>query len=121
MALDAEKAFDRLEWAYLFKVLAKFEFGPLFIKWIKTLYHKPQGKISINGQILSSFPLGRSSRQRCPLSPALFVLAIEPLAEVIRSDADIKGFQVGQTNYKINLLAYDIILYLMDPSNCKPF
>lgn len=48
-------------------------------------------------------------------------MAIEPLAEVIRSDPDIKGFQVGQTTCKINLLADDITLYLKDPSNslCK--
>lgn len=110
MALDAEKAFDRLKWAYLFKVLPKFEFGPLFIKLIQTLYHKSHGKISTNGQISFTFPLGRSSPQGCPLSPALFVLAIEPLAKTIRNYPDIKGFQVGQTTHKINLLADNFIL-----------
>lgn len=64
--------------------------------------------------------LGRSSRQGCPLSPGLFILAIEPLAEVIRQDPDIKGFRVGQTVHKINLLADDIILYLKDPDNSLP-
>ena len=90
---------------------AKFEFGPLFISWVQTLYHKPQARISTNGQISSTFPLGRSNRHGCPLSPGLFVLAIEPLAEA-RQDPDIKGFQVGQTFHTINLLADDVILYL---------
>ena len=117
VALDAEKAFDRLEWPFLFKVLAKFGFGQSFINWVQTLYHKPQAKVSTNGQASTTFHLSRSSRQGCPLSPALFVLAIEPLAEAIRQDPDIKGFQAGQTVHKINLMADDIILYLKDPCN----
>ena len=99
---------------------AKFEFGPLFISWVQTLYHKPQAKISPTGQISSTFPLGRSSRQGCPLSPAHFVLTIEPLAEAIRQDPDIMGFQVGQTVHKHNLLADEVILYLKDPGNSFP-
>ena len=78
VALDTKKACDRLEWPYLFKVPAKFGLGPLFINWVQTLYHKPQAKISTDGQISSTCPLSRSSRQGCPLSPALFVLAMEP-------------------------------------------
>jgi len=117
VALDAEKAFDRLEWLYLFKVLEKFGFGHLLINWVKTLYHKPRAKIITNGQTSTAFPLSRSSRQGCPLSPGLFVLAIEPLAEAIRRDPDIKGFRVDQTNHEINLLADDVILYLTDPIN----
>lgn len=95
VALDAEKAFDRLEWPYLFKVLAKFGFGQNFIDWVRTLYYKPKARITTNGQMSSTFPLTRSSRQGCPLSPGLFVLAIEPLAEAIRQDPDIKGFLVS--------------------------
>lgn len=97
------------------QVLAKFGFGTLFISWVKTLYHKPRAKISTNGLISSTFPLSRSSRQGCPLSPGLFVLAIEPLSETIRQDPDVKGFQVGQTVHKMNLQADDVILYLKDP------
>jgi len=54
--LDAEKAFDRLEWPYLFKVLSKFGFGSYFINLVGTLYKKPQAKIITNGPISTAFP-----------------------------------------------------------------
>lgn len=74
VTLDTEKAFDRLEWPYLLKILPKFGFGAYFINWVKTLYKKPQAKIITNGQMSTAFPLSRSSRQGCPLSPGLFVI-----------------------------------------------
>lgn len=115
VTLDAEKAFDRLEWPYLFKVLSKFGFGSYFINWVRTLYKKPQAKIIINGQMSTAFPLSRSSRQGCPLSPGLFVISVEPLAEIIRQDSEIKGVKVDQTIHKINLMADHIIPYLTRP------
>ncbi len=60
-SLDAEKAFDRLEWNYMWAVLQCF--GEHFISMIKTLYHSPAASV-ITGNIISpSFPLqrGRSS------------------------------------------------------------
>ena len=36
--IDFVKAFDSLEWNFLFKVLEVMNFGPMFRKWIHTFY-----------------------------------------------------------------------------------
>jgi len=38
LLLDFEKAFDRIEWGFLFEALAKLDFCPQWIRWVKSLY-----------------------------------------------------------------------------------
>lgn len=45
-----------------------------------------------------------------PLSPLIFDLMMEPLAEVIRAHSDIKGVKIAAAQHKISLFADDVIL-----------
>ena len=41
LLLDFEKAFASIEWEHIWQSHKKFNFGPEFICWVKTLYKNP--------------------------------------------------------------------------------
>ena len=43
------------------------------------MYHNPQAVVQVNGRRSRAFAIERLVRQGCPLSPLLYVLALEPL------------------------------------------
>jgi len=47
--IDFEKAFNTLEWKFIWKVFEKFNFGKSFMKWIKIVYTNPECCILNNG------------------------------------------------------------------------
>lgn len=120
ISLDAEKAFDRTEWTYLFATLDKFGIGPTFCKWVKVLYSTPMAAVRTNGLTSDYFSLHRGTRQGCCLSPFLFDIAIEPLAIAIRSDNRIKSISRGGINHKTLLYADDLLLQISDPIESVP-
>ncbi len=120
LSLDAEKAFDRIEWSYLFFVLDKFGLGENFVQWIRVLYTDPCSAVLTNGFRSDYFPMHRGTRQGCPLSPLLFAMAIESLAEAIRSAPFISGLQIGHIYHKIALYADDVLIFLSEPEKSVP-
>ena len=84
LQLDFKKAFDTIEWKFVQKTLALFNFGDSFQRWISTLYTNPESSIMNSGFCTNSFKLSRGVRQGCPLSPYLFILSVEILACKIR-------------------------------------
>lgn len=119
-SLDAEKAFDRVEWGYMFRTLSRFGLGSSFTKWIRLIYCNPKASVLTNGKMSPHFTLHRGTRQGCPLSPLIFALALEPLAAAIRNDTNIKGIQAGRMEHKLLLYADDILLLSTNPQTAVP-
>lgn len=119
-SLDAMKAFDRLEWNYMWAVLVKFGFGPKFISMIKVLYKSPTACVLTGSKISSPFQLERGTRQGCPLSPILFCLCLEPLAQMIRQTRQVYPVRLHGIDHHISLFTDDILLFLSKVESSVP-
>ena len=53
VALDQEKAFERVDWNFLFKALQHFTYEPKIIQKIKTVYQNIETQIKVNGHFSS--------------------------------------------------------------------
>ena len=120
ISVDAFKAFDSVRWKFLFSVMEKFGFNQVFIKTVESLYSKPSARLKINGDLTDTFLLERSSRQGCPISPILFAIFIEPLAQWIRQNNSIKGIVMPGGEQKLALFADDILVYISSPTESLP-
>ena len=116
ISIDQSKAFDRVSHDYLFNVLNNFGFKQQFISLVKLLYTDIRSSILVNGFITEYFPVERSVRQGCSLSPLLYILAMEPYAHRIRMCPMIKGIPLPGTaeTAKICQYADDTNLFISD-------
>lgn len=104
--LDQEKAFDRVDHNFLWKVLEKAGIPSSFIEMIQTLYRDSSSMVKINGFLSRSIRIKRGVRQGDPLSPLLFTLVIEALANYIRNHPDIKGIKIPGIDESIRISLY---------------
>ena len=117
VTLDQEKAFDRVDHEFLMRVLTKFGFGPSFCRWISIFYSNVFSRIFCNGKLTAPIFLERGVRQGCPLSPLLYVLASEVLANQIRKNSKIEGFLLpgaGGLQFKVSQYADDATNFVKD-------
>jgi hypothetical protein len=117
ISLDAEKAFDKIQHAFMIKVLERSGIQGPYLNIIKAIYSKPVANIKLNGEKLETVPLKSGTRQGCPLSPYLFNIVLEVLARAILQLKEIKGKQIGKEELKLSLFADDMIVYISDPKN----
>ena len=106
ISLDQEKAFDRVNHQFLYRVMEKMNFGNIFIDWIKTIYFHNESFIMLNGHMSLPVIIKRGVRQGCPISALLYLLVAEVLAEMIRQDKTIKGYPLTGSKLSVKLSQY---------------
>ncbi|SJL06249.1 uncharacterized protein ARMOST_09585 [Armillaria ostoyae] len=115
VALDQEKAYDRISHDYLWCVMDKLKIPEQFTNTVRSLYTDAKSVVIVNGETSREFSVTRGVRQGDPLSCLLFDLAIEPLAQMLR-DSPLEGFQLPNIRERIitMLFADDTTVYLSE-------
>ncbi|CAL5398010.1 unnamed protein product [Camellia sinensis] len=116
LKLDFQKAFDSINWAFLFSMLSNFGFGNKWISWIQECLTSAKISILVNGSPTSEFSPERGLRQGDPLSPLLFNIVAEVLNILLLRALQrglIKGAVVGANDVRITHLQFadDTILF----------
>uniref|UniRef100_A0A803TUP7 Reverse transcriptase domain-containing protein n=1 Tax=Anolis carolinensis TaxID=28377 RepID=A0A803TUP7_ANOCA len=115
LSIDAEKAFDNLNWSFFKLLFKEIDIGFQFYNAIDTIYEDQRAKIRINGQHSQNIKIGKGVRQGCPLSPLIFIFALEVLLKNLKKDQRLKGTKIGTHEFKVRAFADDIICIIEDP------
>ena len=80
----------------------------------RNLYSNITSCIINNGTLSASFQINRGVRQGDPLSPYLFIIAVELLAVAIRSCSEISGIKIDAKEFKMVQYADDLTALVSD-------
>lgn len=98
--LDIQKAYDYLNRNFLIQFLDKMESGNKRIKWIPQCISTVRFSVIIHRVPNGFFPSQRGLRQDDPLSPFLFILAMEGMSNLLNKARGMDGLEASSWERK---------------------
>ena len=109
LKLDMSKAYDRVEWCFLEKLMRKMGFHERWINLTMICVKTVTYSILVNGEPRGLIHPSRGIRQGDPLPPFLFLLCTEGLNGLIKQakvNGDIHGFSLCRRGPKLTHLLF---------------
>jgi len=114
LKLDISKAFDSLAWPFLLEVLRTRGFGNKWCGWIATLLSTASSRIILNSIPGQPIQHCRGVRQGDPLSPLLFIIAMDVLDRIFKRAAEhgiLESSGRQEVQHQRSFYADDVILF----------
>ena len=115
--IDLEKAFDRLRWEFIKETLEDARIPATLVMMIMNCITSPSMQVLSHGKPSMPFNSMRGIRQGDPLSPLLFVMAVEGVRKILNHTNSIgitKGVPLENNSTQISLLQFaeDTLIFL---------
>jgi hypothetical protein len=104
LKVDIIKAFDKVEWRFVTKLMRKMGFPKSSIKFFHAITGNANAMELINGRPTREVKITRSIRQGCPAAPLFFILVLEPLNCAIREaleNGTLKGICFEEVDVQV--------------------
>ena len=125
LKLDMRKAYDRLEWNYLEKIMIKLGFHRKWVEMIMRLVKTVSFSVLFNGESSEKFVPTRGIRQGDPISPYLFLLAAEGFSSLLKdccSSCVLQGLRVATSAPAVSHLLFaddNLLLFKADSESAN--
>ena len=117
MKLDMSKAYDRVKWRYVGRIMEKLGFCNRWVSLVLECITTVSYLILVNGEPKGDIRPSKGLRQGDPLSPYLFLLCSEGLNRMLQqadSNDTIRGFSLCKRGPKISHLFFaDDTLFIL--------
>lgn len=117
LKIDMAKAYDKVDWNFLLRVLKLHGFEESFISWIKTYISSPMFSILVNSSPFGYFSHNHGITQEGPISPPFFTIFFYVLSRLllkVEAEGRIHGVKVSRNSPLVThvMFTYDLTIFV---------